>query len=92
MRQHALENSIWDEGQLGAVTGVLGTVGQLLIDQCIMEEVKAYHRNLAVAYYDYKKAYDKVHHDWIIRVHEWIGIPAVIFSVLKVLMIHGQHN
>ena len=86
MRQHALENSIWDEGQLGAVAGVLGTVDQLLIDKCIMEEVKAYHRNLAVAYYDYKKAYDKVHHDWMIRVYEWIGIPAVIISVLKALM------
>ena len=24
-----------------------------------MEEVKQYHRNLAVAFYDFKKAYDK---------------------------------
>ena len=39
-----------------------------------------------MAYYDYKKAYDKVHHDWMIRVYEWIGIPAVIISVLKALM------
>ena len=49
-------NTIWDEGQLGAVEGVLGTVGQLIINRCIMEEVKQYHRNLAVAFYDYKKA------------------------------------
>ena len=86
MRENALQNSIWDEGQLGAVTGVLGTVDQLLIDKCIMEEVKTYHRNLAVAYYDYKKAYDKVHHDWMIRVYEWIGIPAVVISLLRELM------
>ena len=33
-------NEIWDEGQLGAVEGVLGTVNQLIIDRCIMEEVK----------------------------------------------------
>ena len=32
-----------------------------------MEEVKQYHTNLAVASY-YKKAYDKVHRDWILRV------------------------
>ena len=55
MREHARSNTIWDEGQLGAVEGVLGTVDQLIIDRCIMEEVKQYHRNLAVAFYDYKK-------------------------------------
>ena len=60
-REHALENDIWDAGRLGAVEGVLGTVDQLIIDSCIMEEVKTYHRNLAVAFYDYQKAYDKVH-------------------------------
>ena len=69
-----MENEIWDEGQLGAVEGVLGTMDQLIIDRCIMEEVKQYHRNLAVAFYDHKKAYDKVHHDWILRVHHWITL------------------
>ena len=75
LRGHARSNTIWDEGQLGAVEGVLGTVDQLILDRCIMEEVKQYHRNLAVAFYDYKKAYDKVHHDWMLRVYQWIGIP-----------------
>ena len=32
MRKHTMENEIWDEGQLGAVEGVLGTVDQLIID------------------------------------------------------------
>ena len=32
MRNHAIENNIWDEDQLGGVEGVLGTVDQLLID------------------------------------------------------------
>ena len=86
MRKHALENNIWDEGQLGAVEGVLGTVDQLVIDNCIMEEVKTYHRNLAVAFYDYQKAYDKVHHDWMVRVYEWIGIPTAVISLLRELM------
>ena len=60
MREHAIVNDIWDKGKVGASEGGLGTVHQLIIDRCIMEEVKSYHRNLAVAYYDYKKAYDKV--------------------------------
>ena len=86
MREHTLENDIWDEGQLGAVEGVLGTVDQLIIDRCIMEEVKQYHRNLAVAFYDYKKAYDKVHHDWMLRVYHWTGIPKEVITLISQLM------
>ena len=41
----------------------MGTVDQKVIDQCIMEEVKQYHRNLVFRFYDYKEAYDKVHHE-----------------------------
>ena len=86
MREHMIENEIWDEGQLGAVEGVLGIVDQLIIDRCIMDEVKQYHRNLAVAFYDYKKAYDKVHHDWMLRVYRWIGIPDEVIKLISNLM------
>ena len=86
MKERTMENDIWDEGQLGAVVGVLGTVDQLIIDRSIMEEVKTYHRNLAVAFYDYKKAYDKVHHDWMLRVYKWIGIPDNVITLLNSLM------
>ena len=69
MGEHTMENDIWDEGQLGAVVGVLRTVDQLIIDKSIMEEVKTYHRNLTVTFYDYMRAYNKVHHDWMLRVY-----------------------
>ena len=68
--EHACSNGIWDGGQLGGIEGALGTVDQLIIDNCIMDEVRQYYRNLAVAYYDYKKAYDKVHHDSMLAVYE----------------------
>ena len=55
---------------MGAAEGKLGTVNQLIIDRCIIEGVKQHHRNLAVVFYDYKRAYNKVHHDWMIRVNE----------------------
>ena len=86
MREHALVNEIWDEGQLRAVEGVLGMVDQLIIDRCIMEEVNQHHHNLAVAFYDYKKAYDKVHHDWMIRVYDWIRIPRNVIRLIVDLM------
>ena len=86
MREHMIENEIWDEGQLGAVESVLGTVDQLIIDRCIMDEVKQYHRNLAVAFYDYKKAYDKIHHDWMLRVYRLIGIPDEVIKLISNIM------
>ena len=64
----------------------MGTVDQLIIDRCIMKEVKLYNRNLAVAFYDYKKAYVKVHHDWMLRVYEWIGIPKEVIELIYQLM------
>ena len=81
-----MENNIWDEGQLGAVLEVLGTVDQLIIDKSIMEELKTYHRNLAIAFYDYRKAYDKVHHDWMHGVYKWIGIPHNVITLLSSIM------
>ena len=38
MREHTPVNKISDEGQLGAVEGVLGKVDLLIIDRCIMVE------------------------------------------------------
>ena len=86
MGEHAVVNESWGEGQLEAVDGLLGTVDQLIIDRCIMEELKQHHRNLVVAFYDYKKAYDKVHHDWMIRVYEWIVIPRNVIRLILELM------
>jgi hypothetical protein len=86
MKAHAVRNDIWDGNQMGTCDKVLGTVDQLLIDNCIMEEVRTYKRNLVVAYYDYQKAYDKVHHDWMLKVYNWIGLPEAVISVVKRLM------
>ena len=36
------EQKLWDEGQLGAVEGILGTSDQLIIDRCIMEEINTF--------------------------------------------------
>ena len=51
-----------------------------------MDEVRGKNRNLAVAFYDYQKAYDMVRHDWMVKVYRWMGIPVKVVKVLKVLM------
>ena len=86
LKRHVMVNEVWDKEQLGARENVLGTIDQLLIDQCIMEEVKQYQRNLAVAYYDYKKAYDYVQHDWLLRILDWMNIPKGVIKLLSEMM------
>ena len=81
IREHTMENHIWDEGQLAAAVEVLGTIDKLIIHKSIKEEVKTYHQN--VSFYDYKKAYDNIHHDWILRVYKWIGIPDNVITLRR---------
>ena len=58
MKEHAERNNIWGRSQLGTCSEVLRNVDQLIIDNAIMDEVRSQQRNLAVAFYDYQKAYD----------------------------------
>ena len=51
-----------------------------------MEEVKLYQRNLAIAFYNYKKTYDKVHNDWILRMYRRVGIPDEVIKLISNLM------
>ena len=84
--KHVVQNDLWDKNQMGSSEKVLGTVDQLLIDNAIMGEARVYHRNLAVAYYDYQKAYDMVHDDWMLRVYEWMGIGRKVRNVIEETM------
>ena len=86
IKRHVVINGLWDENQLGTREKVLGTVDLLLVDQCIMEEVRYYHRDLSIAYYDYKKAYDFVNHDWINIVFDWMRIDGAVRKVISRMM------
>ena len=71
------------KGNYELLVGVLGTVDQLIIDKSILKGVKTYHRNLTAAFFDYKKAYDKLHHDWMLRVYKWIGVLDNVITLLS---------
>ena len=86
MKEHAKRNNIWDRSQLGTCSGVLGTVDQLIIDNAIMDEVRNQQRNLAVAFYDYQKAYDMVRRDWMTRVYHSMVVPEKVVNVIVKLM------
>ena len=86
MQENAARNDIWNRSQLVTSSGVLDTVDHLTIDRAIMDEVKGQQRNLAVAFYDYQKAYDMVRHDWMKKVYQGRGVPEKFIEVVKELM------
>ena len=51
-----------------------GTKDQILIDKMILQDCKQKHKNLAMAWVDYRKAYDLVPHSWILECLELAGI------------------
>ena len=51
-----------------------GPKDPLLIDQMVLRDCKRRHTNLAMAWVDYRKAYDMVPHSWIVECMEIFGI------------------
>ena len=58
---------LFPDEQKGYCKGSRGTAELLYIDQPILNESRTRRKNLAMAWIDYKKAYDMVLHSWIIN-------------------------
>ena len=61
--------------------GSRGTNDLLYIDGAVIKEVKSRDKNLAMAWIDYKKAYDMVSRSWIIECLDLFGIAENIKSL-----------
>ena len=59
-----------------------GTNDLLYTDMAVIKEVKSRNKNLAMAWIDYKKAYDMVPHSWIIKCLDLFGVAENIQSLL----------
>ena len=66
------------EEQKGCRKNSRGTKDQLLIDKAILKDCKRRHTNLAMAWIDYKKAYDMVPHSWIVECMDLFGVAGNI--------------
>ena len=67
------ENILPDE-QKGCRRKSRGTKDQLLIDKTILKDCRKRRTNLAMAWIDYRKAYDFVPHSWILECLDMLGI------------------
>ena len=83
---HCTNNEIITLEQAGGKPGSWGCTDQLLINKMILEEVKKNRRNLHMMWFDYKKAFDSVPHDWIIKALELVKVPQEIIRTVKNLM------
>ena len=70
------------EEQKGCRKGSRGTNNSLYIDRAVIKEVKSGNKDLAMAWVDYKKAYEMVPHSWFIEYLDLFGVAENIESLL----------
>ena len=68
--------------QKGCRKGSRGTNDLLYIDREVTKEIKSRNKNLAMAWLDYKTAYDMVPNSWIIECLDLFGVAENIKSLL----------
>ena len=69
--------------QKGCCKGSRGTAELFYIDQHILNESKNRRKNLAMAWIDYKTAYDMVPQSWIINCLKMYKIPHDIINLIE---------
>ena len=79
---HLDQEKLLLEEQKGCRKGSRGTNNLLYINRAVIKEVKHRNKNLAMAWIDYKKAYDTVPHSWIIESLGLFGVSENIKSLL----------
>ena len=79
---HLDQEKLLPEEQKGCSKGSRGSNDLLYIDRAVIKEVKFRNKNLAMAWIDYKKAYDMVPHSWIIECLDLFGVAENIRSLL----------
>ena len=74
---HLDQEKLFPEEQKGCRKGSRGTYDLLYIDRAVIK-VKSRNKNLAMAWIDYKKAYDMVPHSWNIECLDLFGVAEFI--------------
>jgi len=83
MRDHISANDILSDAQTGCTPNRGGCCDQLLLDGMILQEVREKHRNLAVGWLDFRKAFDSVAHGWLVEVLRLYKFSPVIISYFQ---------
>ena len=79
-----ISRRLFPNEQKGCCKGSRGTAELLYIDQHILNESKNRRKNLAMAWIEYKKAYDMVPQSWIINCLKMYKISHETINLLKI--------
>jgi len=85
-----MDNNILCYEQKGARPQSRGTKDQLAIDKTITQESRKRNKNLAMAWIDYRKAYDSVPHSWIMRCLQLYKVDQKIYRFITASMEYWQ--
>ena len=77
------ETEMLPEEQNGCKRSSRGAKDQFPVDKTILADCKKRHKNLTMAWIDYKKAHDMVPHSWIIECLGLYGISNSISSFFE---------
>ena len=77
---------LFPEEKKGCRKGSIGTAELLYIDQHILIESKTRRINLAMAWINYKKAYDMIPQSWIINYHKMYKISHEVIIFIEKTM------
>ena len=79
---HLDQKKLLPEEPKGCRKGSRGTNDLFYIDRAVIKEVKSRNKSLAMAWIDYKKAYDMVPHSWTIKCLDLFGVAENVKSLL----------
>ncbi len=80
---HLLSNNLLPDEQKGCRKRSRGTKDQLLIDREVLKEARSKNRFLAMAWIDYRKAYDMVPHSWILEALQLVKVAKNVSKLVR---------
>ena len=83
--EHCSSNSIIKVEQAGGKRGRWGCNEQLLINKMIVNEVREHKRNIFTMWFDYKKAFDSIPHQWLLEALKQAKLPADLIKCIETL-------
>ena len=89
---HLEKESIMTPEQRGGKKDFYGCKDQLMINNVILENCKKKKKNLSTAWIDYKKAFDSVHHSWILACLKMYKINPVLTTFIEASMRQWKTN
>ena len=92
MYSHLDSNKLLPTQQKGCKKNSRGCKEQLLIDKMILKNCRRRKTSLNMCFIDYKKAYDKVPHSWIIESMRMCGIAPNIISFFQISLSQSKVN